>query len=194
MIQTKRFSFWRLLAASMCVVSLLVVCEVSAADLVYTIGPGDTLEISVWRDESLSREVVVPPDGILSFPLVGDVNAIGLTVADLRKAITKRLSEYIPDATVTVIIKEFESLRAYVIGKVKNAGIYPISLNTNVMQILAMAGGLNPYASEKNIHILRQVSGSGAAVKIPFNYSEVLKGYNLEQNILLLRGDVVVVP
>lgn len=171
---------------------LLFVSDALAAEVIYTIGAGDTLEISVWRDESLSREVIVPPDGIISFPLIGDIRAIGLTVGDLRKTVTKKLSDYVPDATVTVIIKTFNSLRAFVIGKVKNSGMYPITLDTNVMQVLSMAGGLNAYASEDNVHILRQINGK--SVKIPFRYGDVLKGRNLEQNITLQRGDVVVVP
>jgi polysaccharide export outer membrane protein len=180
--------FWN----SICLFLLLMVGDAMAVDSIYTIGPGDTLEISVWRDDSLSREVIVPPDGIISFPLIGDVNVIGKTVANLRGTVTARLSDYVPDATVTVILKTFNSLRAFVIGKVKNPGMYPISLDTNVMQVLSMAGGLNPYASESNIHILRRIKGS--SVKIPFNYSQVLKGRNLKQNVTLQRGDVVVVP
>jgi polysaccharide export outer membrane protein len=182
----------RLLWNSICLFFLFVISDAIAADLVYTIGPGDTLEISVWRDESLSREVTVPPDGVISFPLIGDVNVVGMTVANLRQKVTKELSDYVPDATVTVILKTFNSLRAFVIGKVRNPGMFPISLETSVMQILSMAGGLNPYASENNIHILRQVNGN--SVKIPFSYSDVLKGRNLKQNITLKRGDVIVVP
>jgi len=184
---TRRY-FWNII----CLFILLTVCNAMAADSFYAIGPGDTLEISVWRDESLSREVIVPPDGVISFPLIGDINVTGITVADLRKTVTKKLGDYVPDATVTVILKAFNSLRAYVIGKVKNPGMYPITLDTNVMQILSMAGGLNPYASEDSIHILRQIKGN--TVKIPFSYGDVLKGRNLEQNITLQRGDVVVVP
>jgi polysaccharide export outer membrane protein len=171
---------------------LLLISDAIAANSVYTIGPGDTLEISVWRDESLSRQVTVPPDGVISFPLIGDVNVIGMTVANLRQTVTKKLSDFVPDATVTVILMTFESLRAFVIGKVKNPGMYAISLDTNVMQVLSMAGGLNPYASENNIHILRQIKGS--SIKIPFSYGDVLKGRNLKQNVTLQRGDVVVVP
>lgn len=171
---------------------LFMVCDATAADTNYTIGPGDTLEISVWRDDSLSREVTVPPDGIISFPLIGDVNVIGMTVTILRKTVTKKLSDYVPDATVTVILKTFESLRVFVIGKVKSPGVFSISLDTNVMQVLAMAGGLNPYASENSIHILRRIKGN--TVKIPFRYSDVLKGRNLTQNIIMHRGDVIVVP
>lgn len=170
----------------------MITSHAVAEDLAYTIGAGDTLEISVWKDETLSREVVVPPDGVISFPLVGDIKVTEMTVADLRTTVTQRLGEYVPDATVTVILKAFDSLRAYVIGKVNSAGGYPITLETNVMQILSMAGGLNPYASEDKIHVLRQVGGR--SVKIPFSYSDVLKGRNLEQNIIVKRGDVVVVP
>jgi polysaccharide biosynthesis/export protein len=165
---------------------------IAAIDTYYAIGPGDTLEISIWRDESLSREVIVPPDGIISFPLIGDINVNGMTVADLRSVVRKKLSDYVPDATVTVILKAFNSLRAFVIGKVKNPGMYPITLDTNVMQILSMAGGLNAYASENSIHILRQIKGK--SIKIPFSYGDVVKGRNLQQNITILRGDVIVVP
>jgi len=184
----KKGLFWNII----CLIVLTAVGDVYALDSFYTIGPGDALEISVWRDESLSREVTVPPDGVLSFPLVGDINISGMTVSDLRKSVKQKLNEYVPDATVTVILKTFNSLRAFVIGKVNNPGMFPITLETNVMQILSMAGGLNPYASEGNIHILRQIKGN--TIKIPFNYSDVLKGRNLEQNVILQRGDVVVVP
>jgi polysaccharide export outer membrane protein len=163
-----------------------------AQDLLYVIGPGDVVEISVWKDESLSRELVVPPDGVISFPLIGDIKTEFMTVGALRKKVSKLLAVYIPDATVTVILKELNSLRAYVIGKVNKPGQYAISLDTTVMQILSIAGGLNPFASEDRIHILRR--RKNITIKIPFNYSQVLKGNNLEQNIVLQRGDVVVVP
>lgn len=184
----KRYLVWN----SVCLILLLTAWEAFAAAPIYTIGPSDELEISVWRDESLSRELIVPPDGSISFPLIGDIKVNGMTVADLRKVVTQKLSDYVPDATVTVILKNFNSLKAYVIGKVKAPGMYSITLDTNVMQILSMAGGLNAYASESGIHILRQVNGK--SVKIPFSYSDVVKGRNLEQNIKLVRGDVVVVP
>ncbi|NPA39154.1 MAG: polysaccharide export protein [Thermodesulfobacteria bacterium] len=158
----------------------------------YTIGPGDVLEISVWQDERLDKKVVVPPDGVISYPLIGDINVKGLTVADLRRVITQRLKSYIPDAIVTVMLLEINSLKAYVIGKVNRPGEYPIGLNTNVMQILAMAGGFTPFASPDKIIILRKKDGK--LIKIPFNYDEVVKGKNLQQVITLKRGDVVVVP
>jgi polysaccharide biosynthesis/export protein len=158
----------------------------------YSVGPGDVLEISVWRDETLSRELVVPPDGMLSFPLIGDVLVTGMTVAQIREAIRKKLSEYVPDASVTVILKTINSFRAYVIGQVKSPGTFPITMETRVMHLLSMAQGLTPFASERDIHILRHRNDK--IEKIPFNYRDVVRGTNLEQNILLDRGDVIVVP
>ncbi len=158
----------------------------------YKINPGDTLEISVWKDESLTREIVVPPDGIISFPLIKDIAVSNLTVEELRDIARKKLSAYIPDANVTVILRNTPSMTAYVVGKVNKPGQFPITLETNVMQILAMAGDLNPYAAGSRILILRQEKGQN--IKIPFDYNEVKKGDNLKQNIFLKRGDVVVVP
>ncbi len=177
------------------VLLLAVQCHclaVFAAESTYTIGAGDVLEISVWKDESLYRELSVPPDGVIAYPLIGDIQAAGQTVTALRNTITERLSEYVPDATVTVILKKIGSLKAYVIGKVNNPGEFPITMETTVMQILAMAQGLNPYADAKNIQILRR--RKSITVKIAFNYREAEKGKNLKQNIILQRGDVVVVP
>jgi polysaccharide export outer membrane protein len=158
----------------------------------YELAPGDMLEISVWKDEDLSRQLEIPPDGIVSFPLIGDVDAKGMSVPRLRETIEKRLAEFIPDPTVTVMLLKAASLRAYVIGKVNNPGQFPINGETSVMQVLSMAGGLNPFASDKKIIVLRQRGAK--TIKLPFNYHEVERGENLEQNILLERGDVVVVP
>lgn len=165
---------------------------VLAADKPYYIGPGDVLEISVWKDPNLSRNVVVPPDGIIAFPLIKSIKATHLTVANLQKIVTQSLSEFVPEATVTVMLLEINSLRAYVIGKVNNPGEFPISMETNVMQILAKAEGLNPFASKGGIKIIRQQGNK--IIKIPFDYGDVEKGKNLEQNIILKSGDVVVVP
>ena len=135
---------------------------------------------------------MVPPDNVISFPFAGDIDVSGTTVTQLRKKLASKLTEYIPDPSVTVMLKEIKSLKAFVIGKVNKPGAFPIDLDTSVMQILAMAEGLNPFASESKIHILRQQGGK--TVKIPFDYGSVVSGKNLEQNILLKRGDVVVVP
>jgi polysaccharide export outer membrane protein len=158
----------------------------------YHVGPGDVLEISVWRDETLSRELIVPPDGILSYPLIGDVNVVSMSVAEIREVIKKKLTDYIPDASVSVILKKIVSLNAYVIGQVKNPGVFQITMETRVMHLLSMAQGLTPFASERDIHILRQKNNK--IEKIHFDYKEVLKGNNLEQDILMQRGDILVVP
>ncbi len=165
---------------------------VSAEENHYVIGPGDVVEISVWKDPELTKQLVVPPDGVISFPLVGDIDVSDMTVADLRKSVTTKLSEYIPDTTVSVLLYGINSMRAYVIGKVNKPGEFPITMESNVMQTLAMAGGLNPFASPNKIMVLRQLRGK--TIRIPFDYNEVEKGENLEQNIILQRGDVVVVP
>ena len=164
----------------------------SAADNFYLIGPGDVLEISVWNEPDLNKRLVVPPDGVISFPLINPIKVTNLTITALKKAVTKKLSEYIPDATVTVLLIEINSLKAYVIGKIKSAGEYPITLETTVLQILAKAGGLTPFASDGNIKILRQKNNK--IINIPFDYGEVEKGKNLAQNIVLQAGDVVLVP
>ena len=184
----KRFSS----SIFLCAVIIIFVSNAAAAEKAYHIGPGDIIEISVWKDPDLSRTLVVPPDGIISFPLIDAINVTNLTVADLKKAVAQKLSEFVPDPTVTVMLTEINSLKAYVIGKVNSPGEFPISLESNVMQILAQAGGLTPFASDGNIKILRQKSNR--IIKIPFDYGEVEKGKNLAQNILLQPGDVVVVP
>jgi len=158
----------------------------------YKISNGDILEISVWENESLNRQIVVPPDNIISYPLIGDVDVTGMTITRLREVLTEKIVEYVNNATVTVILEQPNSLKAYVIGKVNNPGQFPIDMNTTVMQILAMAGGLNPFASANKIVILRQQGGK--TVSISFEYGKMEGGKDLDQNIVLQRGDVVVVP
>jgi polysaccharide export outer membrane protein len=136
--------------------------------------------------------VIVPPDRILSFPLIGDVNVTNLTVTDLREVVTKKLSEYVPDATVTVMILEFNYLKAFVIGKVNRPGVFPITMETNVMHILSSAGGFAEWADEKRIMIIRREGEK--EVQIRFNYKDYVSGKNLEQNILLKPNDTIVVP
>lgn len=175
-----------------CALIIIFVSTAHAAEKAYHIGPGDVIEISVWKDPDLSRTLVVPPDGVISFPLIDAINVTNLTVAELRKIVTEKLSDFVPDATVTVMLTEINSLKAFVIGKVNTPGEFQITLESNVMQLLAQAGGLTPFASDGNIKILRQKGDK--VTKIPFDYGEVEKGKNLEQNILLQPGDVVVVP
>lgn len=181
------------LAAFVIVACVVCAFQAMASENVYKLGPGDVLEISVWKDEALSRQLVVPPDGVISFPLIKDIEVTGMTVPDLREVVTKKISEFLPDATVTVIlVQAHNGMMAYVIGKVNNPGQFPINNETTVMQLLAMARGLTPYASGGKIIILRREHEK--TIKIPFDYDEVEKGSNLEQNIIVGRGDIVVVP
>ncbi len=164
----------------------------AVADPEYRIGPEDVLEISVWKEESLKKEVLVRPDGGISFPLAGEVHAAGKTTAELQKEITKRIEQYIPDAVVSVALLKIVGNKIFVIGKVNKPGEYPAGRYVDVLQALAMAGGLTPYAAENDIKVLRKVQGKDTV--FPFEYSKVQKGDRLEQNITLQGGDVVVVP
>lgn len=159
----------------------------------YTLQPGDIVSVSVWQEPGLEQLVLVRPDGGISFPLAGDLKAGGLTIDDLSGAIKQKLSKYIPDPVVTVTLQEIPGNRIYVTGRVNKPGDFPIvSRDVTVMQALAMAGGLTPFADEKNIKVLRKESG--AQRSIPFNYKKVMRGELLEQNISLQAGDVIVVP
>ncbi len=158
----------------------------------FLLGPEDILEISVWKDETLTKQVVIRPDGKISFPLIGEIQAAGRTVEDLRKEIIEKLSEFISDPVVTVMVIGINSYKIYVIGKVNKPGAYTVGRPVNVMQALSMAGGFSPFADLDNISILREQNGK--QIRIKFNYKEVAKGKHLEENILLKRGDVIVVP
>lgn len=163
----------------------------------YEIGPEDLLEISVWKEKDLQREVLVRPDGWLTFPLVGNIRAKGRTALDVQEEITTRLRKYIPDPVVTVSIKKVAGYKIYVIGKVNKPGEYVVGRYVDVLQALTLAGGLTPFAAEGDIRVLRKQEAEDGTVKetvIPFDYSDVKKGRGLQQNIYLRSGDVVVVP
>lgn len=159
---------------------------------VYGIQPGDVLEISVWREEGLEKQVVVRPDGGLSFPLVGNVHARGKSVEQLQTEVSEKLKRFIPDPSVTVAVLKLDGNKVYVLGKVNRPGEFPATRQVDVMQALAIAGGMTPYAAANKIRILRRDGGKQTA--IPFAYGDIEKGESLEQNILLQAGDVVVVP
>lgn len=165
---------------------------VSQVDPGYRLGAEDTLLVSVWKDEQLTREVIVRPDGMFSFPLVGDIQAEERTVEDIRSDLVKRLTKYIPNPNVSVAVTKVISYKVYVIGRVNKPGEYVIGHYTDVLQALSLAGGLTPFAAENEIKVMRRVRGEQYA--IPFRYGDVRKGRDLEQNILLQRGDVVMVP
>jgi len=162
------------------------------ADADYVIGPGDQIGISVWRDENLTRTVVVLPDGKINFPLIGEIVAGGKTVRQLKQELEKRLARYVSDTGMTVEVKQSNSLIIFVIGRVNVPGRQLLLANTNVLQALAMVGGLNPFADKGKIKIFRQEAGK--TVVFNFNYDDVSEGRHLETNIDLKRGDVIIVP
>lgn len=159
----------------------------------YLVGPEDVLEISVWKEEGLQKEVLVRPDGRLSFPLIGEIEAAGKSVGQLTTEITKRLTNFLANPVVSIGVLKVSGNKIYVIGKVNKPGEFASGRYINVMQALTMAGGLNPYAKSGEILILRNAS-SGATESMPFNYDLVIAGKSLEQNVMLRNGDVVVVP
>lgn len=158
----------------------------------YLIGPEDVLKISVWKEPELDREVVVRPDGGISFPLVGDVQVTDKTVDQVKDAIRKKISKYIPKAEVTVSLVKASSYKIYVLGKVNNPGQYVLGSYVDVLQALSIANGLTPYASSDDIKILRRVEGVEQAYS--FEYSSASAGEKMGQNIILKSGDVVLVP
>jgi polysaccharide export outer membrane protein len=158
----------------------------------YLLGPGDIIDIAVWKDETLTKSVTVLPDGKLSFPLIGEVKAAGRTVAQLKQEITEKISPYAPDPTVSVEVRQVNSMLVYVIGRVNTPGRFALNTNVNVLQALTMAGGLNPFAKRDKIKIFRQEGEKTTILR--FKYDEVVEGTGLEQNIMLRRGDLIVVP
>jgi polysaccharide export outer membrane protein len=192
--QPQRLPFWRLLLlALVCVVTAEQTATATAADQPrYLIQPGDSLVISVWKETDLQMEVLIRPDGGMSFPLVGDLNVADRTVEDVRKAIVEGLSNYMPTPVVMVALKQIGGNHVYVIGKVNRPGDFPFSKPLDVMQALSLAGGATSFAATNDIQILRR--DGDKQIAIPFHYSEVEKGRALEQNVVLRSGDVVVVP
>ena len=158
----------------------------------YTVNPGDVLTISVWKEVDLIRQVIIRPDGAFSFPLVGDVNAKGRSVEEIREILKQRLERYIPDPVVTITVDQILGHSVYVLGQVNRPGQFIAAGNIDVMQALALAGGTSVFANLDKIKILRRVNEN--LIAIPFDYSDIEKGKRLQQNILLLPGDVVVVP
>jgi polysaccharide biosynthesis/export protein len=158
----------------------------------YLVGPGDLLDIFVWKDETLTRTVYVLPDGRISFPLIGEVVAAGKTIEQLKKEFEGKLARYVPDAIMTIDVKQANSLIIFVLGRVNNPGRFVLNNNLNVMQALATAGGLNPFAKKGKIKIFRY-EGKKTSI-FSFDYNDVSEGNKMEQNIQLMRGDVIVVP
>lgn len=158
----------------------------------YLLQPGDTIQISVWKERDLERKILVRPDGRISFPLAGDIQAEGRTVAQLEKDLAKSIGKYVPDAVVTVVLETPGGNQIFVTGRVTRPGSYTSARTLDVVQAIALAGGLTPFASPNKIRILRRVND--VETVIPFRYGRVEKGKSLTENIILQSGDVVVVP
>ncbi|MCK4674906.1 MAG: polysaccharide biosynthesis/export family protein [Gammaproteobacteria bacterium] len=158
----------------------------------YQIGPGDLLKISVWKEDDMQLDVLVTPDGGITFPLAGEIKASGLTTKTLSDVLVEKLKRYIPHPNVTVSVVRSVSNKVYVIGKVSRPGEFTATGYLDVLQALTMAGGLTPYADADDIKILRRTE-TGSKV-MEFDYDEVISGERLEMNIILKAGDTVVVP
>jgi len=160
----------------------------------YVIGPGDVLQISVWKNDTLSRVVPVRPDGKISMPLLHDVSAAGLTAMQLRDKISRALAEFLPNPEVAVAVTDVRSMRVSVLGEVQKPGVLELRGTTTILEAIAMAGGFRDFASPSKITVIRTDAG-GQTQKIRFNYNRaVSNGSSDEKNLVLKPGDVVVVP
>jgi len=155
----------------------------------YIIGTMDVLEIQVWEEPNFSRQVLVRPDGKITLPLIGDIQAAGISTKSL---LTNKLKTYTKNPEVTVILVESHSKKFYIIGKIKRPGTYPLSPDMTVLQALAVTGGLEEWADKDSIRIIRRSDGKESVIL--FDYNKVMSGENLEQNILLEPGDTIIVP
>lgn len=164
----------------------------AAVEDAYRVKPGDELNISVWGEEDLNQPVLIRPDGGFSFPLAGDLRATGKTVEQIRVEISERLAQFIPDLVATVTVTAINGNRIYVLGQVDTPGSYVMNPRLDVMQALSVAGGTTPFAKVDEIRILRRTA-QGQTV-LPFSFTDVSRGRNLDQNVVLESGDVVVVP
>jgi polysaccharide export outer membrane protein len=158
----------------------------------YRVNPGDALSVSVFGEENLERQVLVLPDGTISFPLAGQVPAAGQTTGEIERALAQRLERYVPDAAVTVAVQNAAGNKIYVLGEVNRPGEYQITRPLDVMQALSLAGGLTAFASQNGIQILRREGEEQVAQN--FRYGDVKEGRNLGTNVRLQSGDVIVVP
>jgi len=158
----------------------------------YIIGQGDVLEVFVWRNEQLSRQVTVRPDGKISLPLIQDLHAEGLTVLQLKERITREFKQYVQNPTVTVIVSQIKSYKINVLGKVASPGVYPITTKTTLLEAISMAGGLTEWAKKRKITVIRNEGATKKKIRI--NYKKIISGKDPTQNIILQRGDTIVVP
>ena len=164
-----------------------------AAGRDYIIGNGDLLAINVWKEAEISRVVPVRPDGKISLPLIGELQASGRTPRQLQEEIAKKLKDYVAEPEVNVIVQEIKSQKFNVLGMVMHPGSYTLTKPMTVIDAIAMAGGFRDFAKQKDVYVLRRDVG-GKQNRLPFNYKDVIKGRSPEQNVELQSDDTVVVP
>lgn len=158
----------------------------------FRVGPGDVLQIDVWKEKELSGDVVVRPDGRISLPLLKDLEVTGMTPMEIQKALTEKLGKFVSAPDVTVVVKQIHSKKVYLVGQVNKVGPLPLLSPMTVAQALSEAGGPTEYANSKRILVLRDENGK--QIRFTFNYKDFLKGQALEENIALKPGDTIVVP
>ena len=174
-------------------VSSTEVSNMKLHDDKFVIGVDDVLAINVWKEHEISRSVLVRSDGKISLPLVGEVTAAGETPKGLEQEIAKRLQNYISEPEVTVIVQEVKSQRFNILGLIARPGSYALGGPTTVLDAIALAGGFRDFAKQKSIYVLRQ-NPDGTQTRLAFNYKDVIKGKNPNQNVTLEPRDTVVVP
>lgn len=163
----------------------------------YIIGPDDVLAVVFWRDESMSAEVVVRPDGKISLPLINEISAIGLTPEELRAVVTEAAKAFMTvPPTVSVLVKQINSRKVFITGNVNKPGVYPLNGPMTVLQLISTAGGLLEYADAEHIIVVRatETRPDGSPWSYEVNYKQLTRRENLTQNILLKPGDQVIVP
>lgn len=189
-------------------IALVSCAEIPPADVIqeasrqvaneFLLGPEDVVEVTVWRNQDLSRTITVRPDGMISLPLIGDVQASGLTAAQVGEKISKRLTEYKENPSVSVSVKEINSYYIYVVGEVTRPGKYALKSYATVLQGISLAGGFTQYASKNRMAILRWSASKGSSserqVRIPVSYDDLISGKGRVGNFTLMSGDTIVVP
>ena len=168
-----------------------------SAPSAFLLGPEDLLVVTVWRNQDLSREVVIRPDGMISMPLIGDVKAAGLSSDVLAKRIAERLTEFMSSPTVSVQVKEVNSYFIYVMGEVAKPGKYPLKSYATVLQGVSLAGGFTPFASKNRMQVMRNIeepNGEKRELRIPVGFSDLSNGTGVVGNFILKSGDIIVVP
>jgi len=181
-----------LILLALLIASITSAKPAAAVELPFTIIAGDVLQITVWKEDGLDREVLVLPNGDITFPLIGTIRVQGRTPAEVQTIVKDKLKDLVPDASVTVSVKAALGHTVNVIGQVAKPGEFIISRRMTTLQALSQAGGLTPYANESGILIIRHSNGRDISIPVP--YDDIIEGDNLSKDVVLEPGDVVVVP